>query len=125
MGKTKREGGGIKHSLIQGNVILLHFAPVAPLEGDDRGPAVNLEDLPGESGHHALEGLVTRGEVGAARAVPGVGRADDGVVRADLEHVLGGLRRPAVDGKRVDLRVHGPPVAQIRLERGLDLPVLD
>lgn len=50
---------------------------------------------------------------------------DDGVVRPDPDHGLGRLGRAAVDGKCVCLGVHGPPVGDGRLERGLDLPVLD
>ena len=63
------------------------------------------------------------GEVGAGGAVVVVG-GDDGIVRADLEHVLGVLLRPAVDGEGVVAAVNGPPVLQIRLERRLHLPVL-
>lgn len=59
-----------------------------------------------------------------AGAVVLVGR-DDGVVRPNLDHGLGRLCRAAVDGKRVRLGVHGPPVGDGGLKRGFNLPVLD
>lgn len=95
-----------------------------PAERHDGRPAVDLEDLPGKGRHHALEGLVARGKVRVPGAVVLV-RGDDGVVRPDPDHRLSRLGRAAVDGKRVCLGIHGPPVGYGRLERGLDLPVLD
>lgn len=95
-----------------------------PLEGHGRRARVDLHDLPGEGGHHALEDLVAGVEVVAHGAVVLVG-LDDGVVGAHLEHVLARLRRAAVDAERVLGPVDRAPVGQIGLERGLDLPVLD
>ena len=51
--------------------------------------------------------------------------SDQGVVRADPENLLARLRRSAVDRQRVRRPVDGAPVAEVRLERRLDLPVLD
>jgi hypothetical protein len=63
-------------------------------------------------------------KVGAHGAIELVG-LEDGIVRADLEHVLACLGGPAVDREGVRRRVDGAPVRQVRLVAGLDFPVLD
>ena len=95
-----------------------------PAERDLGRPRVHLEHLPRERGHHALERLVRRVEARAHRAVVLVG-LEDGVVRADAEHVLARLRRAAVDREGVGRRVDRAPVRQVDLVARLDLPVLD
>lgn len=40
------------------NVVALHPAPVAPLEGNGGRPRVDFENLPGEIGHHVAECVV-------------------------------------------------------------------
>lgn len=121
--KTEK-GDKEKDILVPTDIVLLHGTPVPPAERHDGRPAVDLEDLPGKGRHHALEGLVARGKVRVPGAVVFVG-GDDGVVSPDPDHGLGRLGWAAIDGKCVRLGVHGPPVGDGRLERGLDLPVLD
>jgi hypothetical protein len=101
--------------VVDADVVVLHDAPVAPPEADGRRPAVYLQNLPCEGGHHALEGLV------AARKVRVVGRVvlvrcDDGIVRADLKHGLSAFGLGAIDSKRVVLVVDGSPVLESGLE---------
>lgn len=95
-----------------------------PLERHDGRLGVHLEHLPRERRHHALERLVARAEVHGARVVVFTGR-QDGAVRADAQHVRRRHGRALVHRERVPRRVHRAPVRQPRLERGLDLPVLD
>lgn len=89
-----------------------------------RRAPVHLEHLPRKRRHHALERLVARVEAAAERAVELVG-LDDGVVRPDLQHVLAGLRRAAVDAELVGRGVDGAPVGQVELVGCFDLPVFD
>ena len=97
---------------------------MAPLEGNLRRASINLEHLPGKSGHHALEGLVGGVEGGAHGTVVLVA-LDDGVVGTDREHVLARLRRAAVDREGIRRLVDRAPVLQVHLVARLDLPVLD
>lgn len=95
-----------------------------PPEGDLGWSAVHFEHLPGKCRHHPLEGLVRLREIRRGRAVVFVG-GDDGVVCADLEHMLARLRWAAVDGEAVVVVVDCPPVLEVHLEGCFDLPVLD
>lgn len=97
---------------------------MTPAESDGWGTGVDLEHLPREGGHHAFEGLVALLKVVVCRTVVLVAR-DDGIVGADLEHVVSGLRGAAVDREGVDRPVYGPPVVEVRLVRCFNLPVLD
>ncbi len=58
-------------------------------------------------------------------AIPLVGSSNDGVVGADLEHVLTSLGWAAVDGEGVVFSIDRPPLSKLGLVRGLNLPVLD
>ncbi len=49
--------------LIEPNVIVLHLAPMPPLERYRRGAAVHFEHFPRERWHHAFESLVAGGKV--------------------------------------------------------------
>ena len=95
--------------LVEPHVVILHGSPVPPLERHSRRATVDLQYFPRKSWHHALEGLVTGSEVRVLRAVELI-RCDYSIVGTDLEHVLGGLRRSTIDGKRVVLVVDGSPV---------------
>jgi len=46
-------------------------------------------------------------------------------VCADLQHVLGSLCWPSIDGEGVLLVINRSPVLDICLEGSLDLPILD
>jgi hypothetical protein len=95
-----------------------------PAERHCRRPTVHFEHLPRERRHHPLERLVAAGEVRVLGAVVLV-RADDGVVRPRLEHVLCGLGVGAVDGEGVVCMVDGAPVCEVLFEGCFDFPVFD
>jgi hypothetical protein len=112
------------NSLVESDVVILHGAPVPPLECNCGWTTVYLENFPRKSGHHALESLVAGGEVRVLGTVELI-RSDDGIVSTDLEHMLSSLRWSSVDSKGVVRMVDGTPVLQARLERCFNLPVLD
>lgn len=110
------------HLLIESNIIILHYSPVSPLEGNHRGSRVYLQNLPSESRHHALERLVAGVKVRGLWAIEIIG-SNDRVVRPDLEHVFCGLGWASVDGKGVVRSVDSSPVFNLRLEAGFDFPI--
>jgi len=114
----------VEDLLIEAHVVILHHPPVPPLKGDSWRATVDFDNFPRKSWHHALESLVAGGKVGVLGTVVLV-RSNDGIVRADLQHVLTRLRWSAIDREAVILVVDGAPVLETRLERGLDFPVLD
>lgn len=50
---------------------------------------------------------------------------DNGIVCANLEHVLSGLRRPIIDGESVFGGRDGAPVGDLGFEGSFYLPVFD
>ena len=95
-----------------------------PLERNSRRPAVDLNYLPSEYGHHPLERLVARVKARLLGVVILV-LPDERIVRPDAQHVVAVVLRPAVEGEGIGRGVDGPPVIQRCLEGGLDFPVLD
>jgi len=110
--------------LIKPNIVLRHGPPMPPFKSNQRWTAIYLQNLPRECWHHTLESLMTRGEVRILRTVVLVGR-NDGVVRANFEHVFTGLWRPTIDGEGVTGLVNSAPVADRLFKTCFDLPVFD
>jgi len=108
-------GGGIRRT------------PVPPLDADLRRRAEHLDDLPVERLHGALKQLVARREVHLLGVVDAgnAGSADERVVRAYVQHIVGAHPRPAVEVEAVVLVRDGAPLPRIDLERRLLLPVFD
>jgi len=82
---------------------------VSPPEGNLRRARINFDNLPGEGRHHLLEDPVASVEVDVGGAIVLVG-GYDGVVGADLKHVLARLGRAAVDCEAVVGGVDCSPV---------------
>lgn len=110
--------------IVKSNILILHHAPVAPLESYNGRSTVHFQNLPCEGRHHPLERLVAGRKVGILRAVELVGR-NDGIVGTNFEHVLCRLGWAAIDGEGVVGTVNGSPVGNIALEACFDFPVFD
>ena len=121
---TTWQGVKVENSLVDANVVELHLTPVTPAEGDGGGTRVDLEDLPSEGRHHALESAV-RVLVAVLLGVVVLRLGEEGVVGADTDHLGAGDVGSTVHGEGVLLLVDGTPVLVVGLERGLNLPVLD
>lgn len=59
--------------------------------------------------HHAFESLMALRKIGRGRVIVLVWK-NDGVVCANLEHLLGSLRLSAMDGEGVLVVVYSPPI---------------
>lgn len=95
-----------------------------PLEHHNRRPTIYLQHLPCKRRHHALKRLVARLEIIIGGIVVRA-RREEGIVRADFQHVFAAQRGPAVQCEVVCLVVDGAPVREVGLEGRFDFPVLD
>lgn len=110
--------------LVEANIVVLHGAPMSPLEGYFWRTTVNFQHLPRKGWHHTLERLVAACEVRVHRTVVLV-RRNDGIVCSNLEHVLAGLTWTSINRKGVLAVVDCSPIRELGLERCFDFPVFD